>query len=276
MKAKDELFAVNRELLEKGIFRPQRHNMRGCLFWMLVSVFCSTHLFYWSVEIFLVRKFDQSCGLYLLETTWFMAWSGFYLLAMVCKLLFAVSAMVSPRTLLNRPRQKCQHRCFNGLMISATCVLGSVLFIDPCAYLLSRIMTFTCHEVRREDMQLDHMTRLIQVMIGICLLVLAFCMCFDKSEKVEIENRVLKAKVLLTKAGVTFDQNQNSTKASDWSNCPLCLEKYSASCEVVELKCHPNHVFHRNCLYHYLDNFECIHTPRCPVCLERLEIEFTH
>ena len=36
-------------------------------------------------------------------------------------------------------------------------------------------------------------------------------------------------------------------------DCSMCLETFQAKADVIQLGCNSNHVFHRNCVYNYIE-----------------------
>lgn len=43
--------------------------------------------------------------------------------------------------------------------------------------------------------------------------------------------------------------------------CSVCLAPFTAQCQVVPLKCNPEHVFHKECLLSWAN-----HNYTCPIC----------
>jgi len=55
---------------------------------------------------------------------------------------------------------------------------------------------------------------------------------------------------------------------TDITECPVCLGEYQAGENVVQLKCHKNHIFHRECLRKFIENLrdQMIGNGKCPIC----------
>ena len=78
----------------------------------------------------------------------------------------------------------------------------------------------------------------------------------------------------------TISKSENPPSADNIS-CPLCLLDFLDTDQVIRLKCHHNHVYHRHCFEEYLnhgrkaadavDNRQ--KSDKCPVCRQDIEFE---
>lgn len=125
-------------------------------------------------------------------------------------------------------------------------ILFSVWFIDLWKYAFSGI-DFGGIESEEED-TMDFIIRLVQ---GINMLFIIILVCRLRSPTVR--NRLIKEKTvnkLIKSKKTKWSQltKQSEDKRPTVSECIICLVEYKDNDLVTQLKCHKNHLFHRNCL----------------------------
>ena len=52
------------------------------------------------------------------------------------------------------------------------------------------------------------------------------------------------------------------------ADCPICLADFEAEDEIVQLKCHYTHVYHKECFKQFIEGIvkNKVGQPKCPMC----------
>ena len=162
--------------------------------------------------------------------------------------------------------------------VSLTCVL-CIFLIDFFQYpieWLSQGVIFSSKNKTSEEKWLDILVRMFQFMIGVvvvCVLVVYIAHRRSLARRRRESNQLIHSfnnSVLRSWNYIkNIPEEEDRTTVSE---CPICLEDYEDQHSVIQLKCHKNHIYHRDCLKKYLDNTRYnIGRPTCPICKQRIE-----
>lgn len=101
------------------------------------------------------------------------------------------------------------------------------------------------------------------VMIAICYIYMLQRSMFTPANEATRISRQLDR--LPTKTWGQLRRQQNLDEPSD---CSFCLMEYEEDSQVVQLRCHNAHVFHKECFQTFMRNIreQQVGDPKCPLC----------
>lgn len=185
-------------------------------------------------------------------------------------------AVCDPKLLLNDRWNKVMSTTYVVFLVSQLFVFFNVLFIDLWKFVFVVAGTKFVEvddTMQQNETYLNVLTRIIQGLVGCLSLLICVALCKVRQEKLKKAreaNGVLKQLNKLKK--VTWQDNQKSANKAESLECPVCLDEFVNDHEIVVLKCHKNHVFHRECLTKFLNNVSNnIGNPKCPLCQQAIE-----
>ena len=142
------------------------------------------------------------------------------------------------------------------------CVCGillfSVLFIDLWKYAFSGF-DFEGIESDEED-TMDFIIRLVQVINMLFIIILVCRLRSPTVRNRHTKKRTFNKLIETLEKSKKTKYSQLTKKSEDTrptvSECIICLVEYQENDFVTQLKCHKNHLFHRNCLKQYLVTYK--------------------
>lgn len=162
----------------------------------------------------------------------------------------AIYAYNNPQILMNHAWQSKIYRSYHLFVKLQVLVFFAVIFIDPIAFLLPKIgFEFTEFPMTQEEASLDIIVRVSQAMCCIIVLIVGYLMfnhSMDKRKKIKEANRALDG--LKNMKRQSYAENRESETPTSAIECSICLGEYAPEDEVLQLNCHPNHIYHRQCI----------------------------
>lgn len=175
-----------------------------------------------------------------------------------------------PLILTERSWQFKMYRAYHFFVKLQLIVFFSVLFVDLEALMLPVFgLEFTGMPMTQEEASLDIIVRVSQVMCCTLSIVIGYVMFnhqMDKRKKIKEANRVLDGFKKARRQ--SYAENRESETPTQCVECSICLGEFNLEDQVMQLSCHHNHIYHRDCLQMFLENARDGKTgpPKCPLC----------
>lgn len=74
----------------------------------------------------------------------------------------------------------------------------------------------------------------------------------EKRKKIKEANRALDGLKKFRRQ--TYAENRESENPTTAIECSICLAEYGPDDQVLQLNCHANHIYHRDCIQMFLEN----------------------
>ena len=108
-----------------------------------------------------------------------------------------------------------------------------------------------------QEKSLNLIVRVAQVFSAVFLYFVGRLYCDHLRLKRKRENEASRILNQFEKStAITWAQNQESEQQSTESTCSFCLMEYEQEDELVQLKCHRNHLYHRECFKSFLEHIK--------------------
>lgn len=152
----------------------------------------------------------------------------------------------------------------------------NVLFVDLWGLILVKIFPdyFVNGPPDQDEQVINVMCRVLQGLVGVLLIMFAYYLCkfWRQGQKKRAEaNKVSKG--LKKQKKTTMKGLKKSNNPPDCLDCPICLVDYTEDDIVIQLKCHKNHLFHRDCFENFMNNVlkDGVGSPKCPLCQQEIK-----
>jgi hypothetical protein len=79
----------------------------------------------------------------------------------------------------------------------------------------------------------------------------------EDHERKKLEEKMFLQRKKKPMQNILFDESRD---------CPICMEMFKGSDEVIQLNCSKAHIYHAECIQEYLENTNS--EKKCPLCRE--------
>ena len=233
----------------------------------MINILCETWLISWVIIYFK----SSSNVTYFTEKVWVISWLT---CQMICFIVIFFSAWVAhchPNILLRPHWNKKLFKLYHFLVKCQLLTFMAVLFIDlPQLFYIVFGLDYEFGSRTGEEIELNIIVRVAQGLCG-CFSVCIFTILYsERKRKVERQREANRVLISFDRSRKqTWKQNQESENKSEAIECAICLAEYEDESQVIQLTCHKNHIYHRDCLRQFLQNARegnISGNPKCPLC----------
>lgn len=102
------------------------------------------------------------------------------------------------------------------------------------------------------------------ILLGVVSWFIVILVVIKFREQVREQNREKNKRLEFIRGmqDVQYDSVDNTAEKT----CSICLEEFKAQDMVLQLKCHPSHIFHRTCIGHWV----ATSLLQCPLCKQNI------
>jgi hypothetical protein len=189
----------------------------------------------------------------------------------------AVQAKNNPRVLLNVRWNKKVGKIYSSLIAGQIIIYLNVILLDLYGFILDKAIPNFFNPFQRnteDEKTIDILCRLSQAMVAMMLVCFGyyFLKFYRQSRARQTEASKITKKLNKQKVK-TWKGLKQGANPPDCLDCPICLVDWEDEDEIIQLSCHKNHIFHRECFTKFIAGVlkDKVGSPKCPLCQQEVK-----
>ena len=217
--------------------------------------------FYIGMEI----DYKWTRPLYLCENSYYVAFYFMVIIMMLGYIYTFARIHFNPQLILNAQWYAFQSKKQIALIFIFFLVVFNGFFISLYSLLAAGFMKFPQKKKARtknleKNLNLNYRgDEIINALLIIVFLIYFITIYRKRQSKISIANKLLKD---IDKKAKKYGNGPEGVE------CAICMEIYTSDSSIIQLLCHQNHFYHKDCFKTFLEGMtsEDIGEPKCPLC----------